>query len=81
MPACTVNDENDAFVWASSDRLGKVFKRYFISVLIYRGQNQPLGATRLGMDKSIKINPLVAPFPDGNRAFSSWRPCATQNRN
>lgn len=60
MPSSLIKDQGDVFVVARTDGLGEMRQRQVHHLEIDRGQDEPLGATSVGMDKAVEVEPFVA---------------------
>lgn len=65
VPACTIKNQHDWFVWSCSHLFGKHGQGAGEDLDVDRGQQQPAGLPALRMHKSVDIHPLVV--------RSNWR--------
>ena len=79
MPASLINDQDDPFGGAGSDRCSEFGQHRTPEVGRHRREQQPEGLAACGADKPIQICPFVAMLDDHNRAVPFLAPDTAQN--
>ncbi|GHO87712.1 hypothetical protein KSZ_57180 [Dictyobacter formicarum] len=80
MPSSLIKDQGDVFVVARTDGLGKMRQRQVHHLEINSGQDEPLGAPRVGMNKAVEGEPFVALLHSNARSRPFAYPHPAQDR-
>src|SRR5215212_3965179 len=80
VPPSLIHHQNYAFVFARSYLPGKLIERHREELGVYRGQDQPVDLSALGVHESVEVDPLVASLEAGNRSPSHRRPYSSNHR-
>src|SRR5215218_2787432 len=74
VPPSLIHHQKYAFVLAGCHLSGKLIERYREELGVYRGQDQPVHLSALGVHEAVEIGPLVASLEAGNGSLPYRRP-------